>query len=319
MIYKLRQPDAAKPLFGDWQETILWSCLQGVMGAVYGDDSEKPRSAAALLGDFCFLAGTPNAELSGFLLDQYRTAVKGYSGDAAKERRKPGPAAGSGDCGCKAMRAAAAGREALLLIPQNEAWAQLIGQQYGPAARRMIRYAFLKESSGFDVQSLRRMTAPFSPEEKRGAKPCNEEAPCDEGVAGFVLRPIDSVLYEHLRASGWGRDLVAQYPDADAWKRLGIGVAAIRSADGVAVAGASSYSRYLDGIEIEVDTKKEYRRRGLARACAAQLMLDCLERGLYPSWDAHNPQSARLAEQLGYRMDQPYPAYEVALPVIQQR
>ena len=29
------------------------------------------------------------------------------------------------------------------------------------------------------------------------------------------------------------------------------------------------------------------RNRGLASACGAALILECLERGLYPSWDAH--------------------------------
>lgn len=35
----------------------------GVMGAVFVDSPNRPASAAALLGDFCFLAGEPNREL----------------------------------------------------------------------------------------------------------------------------------------------------------------------------------------------------------------------------------------------------------------
>ncbi|MCI8713242.1 MAG: GNAT family N-acetyltransferase [Ruminococcus sp.] len=41
--------------------------------------------------------------------------------------------------------------------------------------------------------------------------------------------------------------------------------------DGEIVSGASSYSSYVRGIEIEIDTREDYRRRGLAyiwgRAC----------------------------------------------------
>ena len=66
MIFPIRETWRAKGLFGDWPETILWSCLQGVMGGVYGDDPLRPRSAAAILGDFCFLAGEVNRELVGF-------------------------------------------------------------------------------------------------------------------------------------------------------------------------------------------------------------------------------------------------------------
>jgi hypothetical protein len=35
-------------LFGNWPETIIWSCLEGTMGQVYVDDSQSPQSALAL-------------------------------------------------------------------------------------------------------------------------------------------------------------------------------------------------------------------------------------------------------------------------------
>ena len=66
-----------------------------------------------------------------------------------------------------------------------------------------------------------------------------------------------------------------------------------------------------NGIEIEVDTKKEFRRIGLAKACAARLILECLSRGLYPSWDAQNKISLHLAKSLGYTPSYEYDAYEL--------
>ena len=81
--------------------------------------------------------------------------------------------------------------------------------------------------------------------------------------------------------------------------------------EGEPVAGASSYSSFDGGIEIEIDTKAEYRRRGLATACGAKLILECLDRGWYPSWDAQNPWSLALAEKLGYHFDREYTAYEI--------
>ena len=77
------------------------------------------------------------------------------------------------------------------------------------------------------------------------------------------------------------------------------------------VSGASSYSSYKDGIEIEIDTHKDYRRKGLAYACGAKLILACLEKGWYPSWDAHNKASVALAEKLGYHFDHAYTAFEI--------
>ena len=90
---------------------------------------------------------------------------------------------------------------------------------------------------------------------------------------------------------------------------LGRGVVIIKS--GRLVAGASSYTRYNEGIEIEVDTVPQERRKGLATVACAALILRCLDEGLYPSWDAQNMNSVRLAEKLGYEFDHEYISYEV--------
>ena len=77
------------------------------------------------------------------------------------------------------------------------------------------------------------------------------------------------------------------------------------------MSGASSYTRYKEGIEIEVDTIETERRKHLATIACSALILNCLEEGLYPSWDAQNMNSVRLAEKLGYEFDHEYVAYEV--------
>lgn len=84
------------------------------------------------------------------------------------------------------------------------------------------------------------------------------------------------------------------------------------SAGNMTGAGASSYSVYKGGIEIEIDTSPEYRRRGLATACGARLIIECIDRDLYPSWDAQNVWSVALAEKLGYHFDYEYTAYEIS-------
>ena len=49
------------PLFAHWDDTMVWSCLQGVMGRAVWNGS---RTAAAIIsGDFGFLAGEPDEEL----------------------------------------------------------------------------------------------------------------------------------------------------------------------------------------------------------------------------------------------------------------
>ena len=67
-MQRLIDTKKAAPLFQGWHDTLLRSCMQGIMGEIYVDDRNEPHSAFALLGDFCLLAGEPSREL---LLFQY--------------------------------------------------------------------------------------------------------------------------------------------------------------------------------------------------------------------------------------------------------
>lgn len=252
MIYELKQPEKAVVLFEGWQETLIWSCLQGVMGKIYADSSREPVSAMALLGDFCFLAGRPDKEL---VLYEPEYGL----------------------------------REFVIMVPQNEEWEGLIGECYGENAKKVIRYAIKKEPDIFDRVKLQ-MAADGLP-------------------AGYVLKRIDEELFWKCKETAWCRDWVRQYDDYTMFQKYGAGVVAMK--DGQPVSGASSYSGYLGGIEIEIDTRKDHRRRGLAYVCGARLILDCLKKGWYPSWDAQNLESVALAEKLGYHMDHEYTAFEV--------
>ncbi len=58
----------AAEIFGKWDETILCSCLQGVMGETFVCQA----AAAAWLGDFCLLAG----EADSIMLEEVRKRMK---------------------------------------------------------------------------------------------------------------------------------------------------------------------------------------------------------------------------------------------------
>ncbi len=53
------------------------------------------------------------------------------------------------------------------------------------------------------------------------------------------------------------------------------------------------------------------RMMGFSWIFGAKLILECLDRGLYPGWDAQNKWSAALAQKLGYHIEREYTAYEV--------
>lgn len=252
MIYKLDTPRIAQPLFGDWQETLIWSAMEGIMGDVYADDVQAPTCAMVILGDFSFVAGTPNKEL---VLHKPADSTQDF----------------------------------MIIVPQSESWSSLIEACYKEKAKKTERYAIKKEPEVFDENRLQQAAASLPD--------------------GFHLQLIDKRLYEVCTQTPWCRDFVAQYPTYQAFCKGGLGVVCIQS--GQIVAGASAYSHYSKGIEIEIVTHEDYRRRGLAYACGAALILECMARGLYPSWDARTKFSVALAEKLGYHYHQPYTAYEI--------
>ena len=125
-----------------------------------------------------------------------------------------------------------------------------------------------------------------------------------EGFSRDKLRQSAGVLPKDMR-------LVPVDKDFREYKKLGIGFVILKGEE--IVSGASSYASCKGKIEIQIDTKNDYRRQGLAYICGAKLISECLKKSLLPNWDAHNEASARLAEKLGYVLDRSYDAYVTEL------
>ena len=235
MVYELIDTSKAESIFEGWQETLIYSCLQRVMGKVYVTNPENPVSACAFAGCFAFLAGEPNIELV---------------------ENKP---AGF-----------------VIMVPQSREWAELIEGVY-PDAGKVTRYA-IKKDARFDVESLKKNL---------------QMLPYD-----YELKTIDDKIYDLCLENPVTAVFVSVFESKEKFLREGRGLVILK--DGRIVSGASSYARYREGIEIEVDTVEEERRKHLALIVCSALVLRCLEEGLYPSWDAHNMGSVHLAEKLGY-------------------
>lgn len=247
MVYELNDTQKVEQIFSDWEETLIWSCLQKVMGKIFVTDLDYPKSACAYVGCFMFLAGAPEKEL-------VMSKGTGYT----------------------------------IMVPQNEAWSKLIEECY-PDSKRFIRYA-IKKNTKFDIAKLKENLSLLS--------------------AGYELKKIDADLYDKCFEKPETVDFVSTFGSKEKYLELGRGVAVVK--DGKIVAGASSYTRYKNGIEIEVDTLESERRNHLATVCCSALILNCLNEGLYPSWDAHNMNSVHLAQKLGYEFSHEYVAYEVS-------
>ena len=251
MIYEIDDMTKVKELFAGWEETLIYSCLQKVIGKIYVTDTETPESAMAYVGCFGFLAGVPDKEL-------LRGKPEGFS----------------------------------IMVPQNEEWSKKIEECF-PDSKRVTRYA-IKKDTVFDKEYLNSLITDFRNDPK---------------FTGYELKAIDAEIYDLCLPDPVTRDFVSSFDNKESYLELGRGMVIMK--EGRIFAGASSFTRYLEGIEIEVDTVPEERRKGLATICAAALILKCLEEGLYPSWDAANLNSVHLAEKLGYEFDHEYAAYEV--------
>lgn len=240
----MKQMKAIAPLFSGWQETMIWSCLQGHMGVAAADDWKSPSSACITVGDFSFFAGRPCEKL-----------VREAKGD--------------------------------ILVPRETGWFSCLEAVLDRQIVKSCRYAIKKEPVVFSEEILKNCLDRISPE--------------------FSVVPIDRKLYDMVLAEEWSRDFCSQFTNFEDYFTRGLGFVAVYA--GKPVAGASSYTVYTGGIEVEIDTKKDFRRKGLGKACGARLILECVKRGIYPSWDAIDLRSVRLAEQLGYHMDRPYVVY----------
>jgi len=250
-LIRLEDPKRAAELFAGWQETLIWSALEGEMGCIWAL-SENPKSALCENADFLFLAGSADEPETRLLLECWRQEKGRFE----------------------------------ILVPREKECGAVIESVF-PNAETENRYAFHKGGEHFDRDALRNMLKAVSE---------------DVTIVSF-----DRTLYHQALQAEWSRDFVSQFRDADDYLMRGLGFAAM--CDGELVGGASSYTVYSGGIEIQVETRRDWQRRGIASACCAALILACLDRGMYASWDAANMASVALAKKLGYREAGEYPAW----------
>lgn len=124
---------------------------------------------------------------------------------------------------------------------------------------------------------------------------------------GYQMKRIDKEIYNQIMKNPYLYDLCSHYKSAEDYLEHGIGFVIVKGDD--IVSGASSYTYYHGGIEVEIDTHPDYRHQGFAKIVGAKLILECLHIHLYPSWDAHTEISMKLAQSLGYQFDYAYKVY----------
>lgn len=175
------------------------------------------------------------------------------------------------------------------ITPSDERWAEWLEESFQGEYRILSRYAMRRDRNHFSEKDLEGFSKNLP--------------------AGIRLKKIDRRLYHLVLKEDWSRDFCSNFETPEEFERDGLGFVAM---DGrKIVSGCSAYGISQGMFEIQVETKKEYQRKGLALACSARFILTCLEQGIYPNWDAVSLQSVGLAEKLGYVFDREYKVYQL--------
>lgn len=174
-----------------------------------------------------------------------------------------------------------------LVITQNEEWKSQIEELYKERAVKVTRYAFKQDSSSLKCEHLKSLIEDLAEE--------------------YELKRMEGDLLKNASLHELSEDFTAQFDSLEDFEKRGRGYCILYK--GQVVCGASSYSIYNGGLEIEVDTHPSHRRKGLATVATAALILECLEEGIYPSYDAAHLASVGVAQKLGYQLERPYDTY----------
>lgn len=164
------------------------------------------------------------------------------------------------------------------IIPSDEICEQ-IEEIYGNKIIKTQRYS-IKKNPTFNTLQLEKMSKDVFPK--------------------YKIEKIKGKLIKKVREEGFKIT-------TENYEKNGIGFCCIYNNE--IVGSASSNIFYKDGIEVNVRVKEEHRRKGLATAMCANLILECINKNKKISWDAKDMISVKLSEKLGFKYDSTYNRY----------
>lgn len=164
------------------------------------------------------------------------------------------------------------------ILPAPGDWSRVLRENFGDQLIEIERYRFSEES--LTIKNL------ISLKENLDSRYRLQKI--DQELAKRILEDPEQISEDHVR----------NFDSAEDFVRRGLGYVILQG--DYIISGASSYAICNRGIEIQVNTHPAYRRQGLATIASAALLVECLQTGRVPHWDAGNPESAQLARKLGF-------------------
>ena len=177
-----------------------------------------------------------------------------------------------------------------IIVVEEISWVSILEKYYPASLRSFKRFAMKRELGTFKINVLECFINSIEQELK--------------------IERINKDLYHEVIEDPFMADCCSNFSSVEDFYENGMGYVIMHN--GAIISGASSYS-YCEGfIDITIGTKEDFRQKGLALACASKLILECIEKNIYPVWDAVNMRSVSLAEKLGYRFDREYKVYSIS-------
>lgn len=173
-------------------------------------------------------------------------------------------------------------------IAMDPAWHPALAG-YSKQSHAIVRYAL--DASALDRQHLRRLA---------------------RIPAGYTIERYEAETLRQVCAQPWGEDQIGLYASQQDFLRDSGGMVLLESSS--PIGGCAGFCRQGGEDEIQVDLHPQYRGKGLASCLCAAYLLDALAAGRKPRWDAANVRSLRLAEKLGFRLVESYPAWCLLSP-----
>lgn len=175
----------------------------------------------------------------------------------------------------------------LIYGSRTEVWTALAKRMHSTKLIEIKRFAFTNEH--LELEHLRGLRDGLSAE--------------------YTLKQIDRPLAEAIleEKGPFTEDHLITFDSIDDFLDRGFGFVILEGEKIVSI--ASTFLVCDAGMEIQINTGKEYEGRGLGTVVGAALIVHALENGIDPSWDAATRTSGHLAKKFGYTEQGEYPMY----------
>lgn len=168
------------------------------------------------------------------------------------------------------------------ILPYPESWATLIKNEYKEKAKFETRY-YLPFAS---IDKKRLLSIDLSTNN------------------GYEIERINEQLAAKLKDEIGEEYQIYHYSSLRDFAEKGCGFCITNGNEICSTAAA--YLRNGNKIQIQVNTKQQYRQQGMATITSACMLRYCVENGITADWDAANTHSRDLANKLGYTECIPY-------------